>query len=75
MILLLVFHTENDQTYHVYSNLFSRQIILMNLIIALTVDPFIPCLCSQVIFKSCKLIPVMIGGMVIQGELDRTYIV
>ncbi len=26
---------------------------------------------TQVIFKSCKLIPVMLGGMIIQGEADR----
>lgn len=28
---------------------------------------------TQVIFKCCKLIPVMIGGMFIQGELTVLY--
>lgn len=29
---------------------------------------------TQVIFKCCKLIPVMIGGVFIQGKLNQPYI-
>jgi len=29
---------------------------------------------TQVIFKCCKLIPVMIGGVFIQGTLDARFI-